>query len=105
MRSMPSSRTATGDLVREWLTLRLQPPCGIYVAPCKEYDAQDQMNFNGALIDVFPATPPSAERFDKWKRYSNTTPVLSLAPNSHSAIIYPCRHRKQLLPKQNAITH
>jgi hypothetical protein len=73
MRRMPSSRTATGDLVRETLTLLLQRLCGVYVAPCKEYDAQDQMNFNEALIDVFPATPPSAERFDKWKRYSKTT--------------------------------
>ena len=41
-------------LVRERLTLLLQRLCGVYVAPCKEYAAQDQMNFNEALIDVFP---------------------------------------------------
>jgi hypothetical protein len=37
------------------------------------------MNLNEALIDFFQATWPSEERFDKWKTYSNTTPLLSLA--------------------------
>ena len=40
MRTMPSSRTATSDLVREKLTLLLQPLCGAYVAPSKEYDSR-----------------------------------------------------------------
>jgi hypothetical protein len=38
---------SAGDLVREKLTLLLQRLCGVYVAPCKEYDAPRSNDFQG----------------------------------------------------------